>query len=261
VALPHPLQPDDYARAIKDAYIGLLLYNADVYFARCSGVLAELLAAGVPVIVPAGGWLAEQIAEENYCYLDQLAAESSATRTNLNRENVIFAPPGVSDLIVRVWRAATDQPGSYLSIDVEQIDAAGKSLRHSRAIVGQRDAALGDSRPAGALFHREKNCATVRVTLTGAYNQSVPAIDRATVDFLTAPTSGGPHWPAGRVGMTLAGPGDVPAMLGEIVSHHRHYKNGALAYSQHWASRHAAERTIEQLPGGSWSRSADRAAA
>ena len=36
------------------------------------GLLVEMLAAGVPVIVPAGSWLAEQIAEPSFDYAEQI---------------------------------------------------------------------------------------------------------------------------------------------------------------------------------------------
>ena len=37
------------------------------------GVLVEMLCSGVPGIVPAGCWLAEEIAESIYQHLDQLS--------------------------------------------------------------------------------------------------------------------------------------------------------------------------------------------
>jgi hypothetical protein len=48
-----------------------LLYDADQYYARCSGVMVEMLKAGVPVIVPAACWMAEQIAEPIFRHRDQ----------------------------------------------------------------------------------------------------------------------------------------------------------------------------------------------
>lgn len=73
-----PLATDDYKQFVRQTDIGLLLYNADDYYARLSGILVEQLAAGIPVIVPAGCWLAEQIAEPNWLHLDQLRRELPA---------------------------------------------------------------------------------------------------------------------------------------------------------------------------------------
>ena len=54
MAVKHPLSPEDYIDYIRQAGVGLFLYDSRRYFARCSGVLVEMLASGVPVIVPAG---------------------------------------------------------------------------------------------------------------------------------------------------------------------------------------------------------------
>jgi len=60
VAIRHPLDPDDYAMLIRNAHVGLLMYDADKYYARCSGILVEFLSAGVPVITPSDCWLSRQ---------------------------------------------------------------------------------------------------------------------------------------------------------------------------------------------------------
>lgn len=61
VHVPHPLPTAQYVELLRRADVGLLAYDAASYAARCSGVLVELLAAGVPAIVPADTWLAEEL--------------------------------------------------------------------------------------------------------------------------------------------------------------------------------------------------------
>ena len=56
-----PLSTDDYRRLLLSSNIMLLPYNRHDYHARSSGILAESLAAGIPVIVPAGTWLSRQL--------------------------------------------------------------------------------------------------------------------------------------------------------------------------------------------------------
>lgn len=55
------LAPDDYHKWLDSADLGLFLYNPDRYVARCSGVLLEMMVRGVPVVVPHGCWLADQV--------------------------------------------------------------------------------------------------------------------------------------------------------------------------------------------------------
>lgn len=55
------LSPVDYHNWLDTADVGLFLYEPYRYEARCSGVLLELLARGIPVIVPDRCWLADQV--------------------------------------------------------------------------------------------------------------------------------------------------------------------------------------------------------
>ena len=58
--IDYPLDPDEYYRLLASADVVVLPYNAQNY-QRTSGVLTEALAAGKPVVVPKGSWLAEQV--------------------------------------------------------------------------------------------------------------------------------------------------------------------------------------------------------
>ncbi len=55
------LDEESYNRLLDSADVGLFLYNPERYVARCSGVLLELLVRGVPVVVPKGCWLSDQL--------------------------------------------------------------------------------------------------------------------------------------------------------------------------------------------------------
>lgn len=55
------LSTADYHDWLDGADIGLFLYEPERYVARCSGVLLEMFARGIPVIVPDGCWLADAV--------------------------------------------------------------------------------------------------------------------------------------------------------------------------------------------------------
>lgn len=55
------LQSDDYHAWLDSADVALLLYDPQRYHARCSGVLLEMLARGIPSIVPDGCWMADKL--------------------------------------------------------------------------------------------------------------------------------------------------------------------------------------------------------
>jgi hypothetical protein len=55
------LSTNQYHHWLDTADVGLFLYKPERYVARCSGVLLEMMARGVPVIVPDRCWLADQV--------------------------------------------------------------------------------------------------------------------------------------------------------------------------------------------------------
>ena len=67
------LTTGEYADLVHSADIILLPYQADVYAARSSGILAEALAAGKPVVVPSGTWMSRQV--------ERVAGNANSNRT------------------------------------------------------------------------------------------------------------------------------------------------------------------------------------
>lgn len=77
-AVRWPLATADYQDLVRMTDIGLLLYDSAEYYARLSSILVEFLAAGIPVIVPAACWLAEQLAEPIWAHQERLLCELPA---------------------------------------------------------------------------------------------------------------------------------------------------------------------------------------
>jgi glycosyltransferase involved in cell wall biosynthesis len=59
--LTEPLSSDAYLALLNSADVVVIPYDAAFYKARSSGVFAEALGAGKPVIVPEGTWMAEEL--------------------------------------------------------------------------------------------------------------------------------------------------------------------------------------------------------
>ena len=77
---PHPLSTEAYNDLIRGADVGLLLHDAHSYFARLSAVFQEYVCAGIPVIVPAGCWLGDQIEEENFRSVERVVRERQSQK-------------------------------------------------------------------------------------------------------------------------------------------------------------------------------------
>lgn len=66
----HAPSPQEYFNHLADSDIVLLAYEETAYHARSSGILVEALAAGKPVIVTAGTWMASQVGNLHAVVID-----------------------------------------------------------------------------------------------------------------------------------------------------------------------------------------------
>ncbi|MFM2289549.1 MAG: hypothetical protein RL684_2692, partial [Pseudomonadota bacterium] len=156
-----PLPLDEYVALLRGSDLGLLLYDATRYYARCSGVLLEMLCAGVPVLVPAGSWLAEQIEPINQHWLESQSAILPPLQP-ANAPACIELPPGTRSLVLAFDWESPALPGRYLRV---QLLADQHHAPFATRIVGARDGAarvwLACTPPAG--------CATVTLLLSAAW--------------------------------------------------------------------------------------------
>jgi hypothetical protein len=271
VAVPHPLSTADYDRLIRDTDVGLFIYESERYHSRCSGILVEMLAAGVNVIVPGGTWLAEQIAEADFDYVDYLDRDVKVVERRripwicspfggarspsacFNDEVVFDAEePAIADiriptgavqaLISYAWSGG-NCPGRYLRL--ETLDPAPTTNRETPThtmILGSR----GAVQPVRVLAPLSPKQSALRLQLRNAFDSTPIRLSDTYVSFLAAP-AGQPSYPLGCVGMTTADIRQVPVALRDILLHRIHYRKSGIAFSGLWRDAHAPQRTIKIL--------------
>jgi hypothetical protein len=250
---PFPLDLAGYAELVRSAGIGLLLYDGARYYARCSGVLLELLCAGVPVVVPAGCWLAEQIAEANQSYLDTLArgarrlvaaADAPAT-LQFGLEPALLEralTEECTQLLVRFRITAGAGAGRYYRLELLQLDGAGAPLPSDPLgvmIVGAR--ALGATCVAFALDPRARS---LRLRAANAWHEEL-----TTVGEIECLAHVGQRHPLAAVGLAVHEPAQAAAALAQILQHYGHYRRSAAALASRCAAYHNADRLVAQLTG------------
>ena len=261
VYAPFPLDLERYAELVRSSDIGLLLYDSTRYYARCSGVLLEMLSAGVPVIVPGGCWLSEQIHDENQRHLREIAtrtpvmkhisgeqvtwqttphtSRSSATASFTDVPVVCeFAiPAGARSLLLRLrWLGPTTR-GTYAQLDLEQLDAQGTSLTSFAAIVGPGD----DPTAVYCLFHIHENARQARLKWRNAWDDGLITVDAIEVRLLVE------HHPAGSVGLTAANMDQSGELLGDVLLHIDHYRRRAAAFARQCSEYFNADQAVAQL--------------
>ncbi len=201
----HPLSRPDYIEFLRSADCGLLMYDSRAYFSRRAGVLGEMLSCGKPLIVPAGSWLASQIAEPIFSYADTIAATSKDAR-RLEIEELEWslknAPSSGGTISFDGEKhpfefSLNRQPeegllkidfqwkwpqisGTYCRINVTQRDCADKSVADDVQIIGHR---AGDRLP-NALFRLHCSTETVHVTISNAFGNSTAMIRQLSASML-----------------------------------------------------------------------------
>lgn len=85
LGLETPLKPEAYYELASRADIVLLPYDRHRYRAASSGTLAEALAGGRPTVVPAGGWMAEQLARGSGETFDDFESFVTAVKRVIDR--------------------------------------------------------------------------------------------------------------------------------------------------------------------------------
>lgn len=172
IAVRAPLDAEQYARLIETADVGVFLYDSQRYYTRCSGVLVEMLACGVPVIVPAGSWLSEQIAESIAAHLEAGFRECTVHRTivldgpGIGATTVLSVPPAAEALLAFLSPGRNWTTGSYLRVTVTSADVGGASLDSQTTIVGRRKSAS----PVPVLLQLTPGATSLSLTLENAFH-------------------------------------------------------------------------------------------
>jgi glycosyltransferase involved in cell wall biosynthesis len=272
VVLIHgPLAEDEYARFVQAANIGLFLYDSKRYYTRCSGVLLEMLTAGVPVIVPGGCWLSAQIAEEIYAHLDEVlktvpnigrfsAAEMHWQRTRHgdkasvgreSRDSLLFGgssdgvtctlsvPGGATDLGVRLAWPNSPSPGMYVRLISRQFDQFGRAVQTFSTVLEQRV----DGSATPALVHLKPGATKVQLIAENAFHDA--AVEAVGVEVLVLAARS--RCPAGAVGLITADHAQLPQLLADLTQNYAHYRRTVGAFAKQLTWNHLPERTVVAL--------------
>lgn len=256
-----PLPSGDYQDMLFDSDAVLLPYDPDVYFARSSGICAEALAGGIPVIAPAGSWMARQFLRSVYAYQDSfgevlrecaMGEAAKAGGTALHRGRMIVREGGR-----RGELAADVPPASHLRIraefgnrgtarllrmSVRQESGGGGSLGASSHLLERLD----DPPHATCLVPLARGTGRVRVVLEGALEGAAAEIDDLRIHALKAD----PSAPVSAVGAVYHPEGSIAGCVKDLADNISHYRETARAFSDSYYAYHNADSMMRVLVGG-----------
>lgn len=269
--LPHPLSTLQYQDLIRQAGIGLLTYDPNSYANRRAGIFGEYLASGVPTLVPAGTWMADQLAKSQIGYHQQVLREQSSTVCWSHSDfdwtpwNVPTGSGGITfdggDVPAYAWSPelpsttridSTDrlvsvrfhwtwpkEAGTYCRIEILFYD-------QQRQVIGLDSSSVGQQHPNTAqmaLFRIPAHATHFRLGLKNAFHDRNATIQRLLVDVLNPPQS----IPVGAVGLAYDTVTQIPARLVELCTHHDHYRHSARQIAETWFLQHDPTATVAQL--------------
>jgi len=267
---PHPLSTEAYNDLIQHADVGLLLHDAHSYYSRLSAVFQEYVCAGIPVIVPAGCWLGDQVAEENHQHVEFILREGServvpheqpkwneggSYLTSLVRGKFSFrgpqsplmadvvVPSRATELIVQCRWLSPDGGGQYVRLALESPKAGGQWQREAQIVLRPRSS----SRELAAVFHVPPRWSGVRLVMENAFAAESIAISEPQLTFLAVPEAGAAGLPTGNSGLSFAERSEIPRLLREMIAHYSHYRARAQEKSSEWCDRLTPNVTLSEL--------------
>lgn len=270
---PYPLGADEYHSYIKRSHIGLLTtYDSVTYFPRRAGILGEYLTAGVPVIVPAGSWLSDQIESEQKNYLrgilsnqriDSVSPKSvvhqSAGKTVVGFDS---ASPSFDDSHARaslsILQFDVVEPrdhGNYFRVQL--LDGKGNPVPGKYVILGnERTSVAGPAlsplpapqpapQPARQLaaFDLQQLEGDFQFEISPAYHSRSWQIENVKLSHVIADNP----IPRGTIGLVAADIDQTVDLVREIATHYRHYRDTAAEFSTRWFARHDPNLTFKTL--------------
>ena len=267
------------AAAYKDLLLGsditLLPYERNAYRTRSSGILAESLAAGIPVIVPAGTWLSRQLllgGNDSYpetlrhqmtllgsCQQSSISwtfPEDPAGKTatvndgslEIGFEPVhgrVRVPTGATHLLVTLEFRGQRREG--LLFLEEESDVNEPTVKSSKRVPGKQVFLEGNKQggKCSVVVPLWPACRLLRAGLRSNGADHKIAIEDFRVDFLAQRP--GQSVPLGAVGLAYHETLEIPDLIREIVDHYPHYRKTAIQFTGEWHKYHNADRLVEEL--------------
>lgn len=270
---PHPLPRAEYVQLIRQADIGLLYYDSQAYYSRRAGILGELLSVGKPVVVPAGCWLAEQVAEPIFRHAEKWFAEHEHRRLGLAdlRWEISNAPmhggivnfdnarrpfrfeseicPADSVVGLRFDWHWPSESGIYCRAEWEQLDEDGLIIERGCQVLGHRSQQNRNQLPRKtiALIPIRSGASRIKFCLKNAFHHSSASLRNLELLIANSEQAGTAAIPLGAVGVIVPDRESLAASLLEIVTHFEHYRDSANKFSLEWFEQHYPAKTFAQL--------------
>lgn len=256
-----PLTSDDYCQLFHQADAALVLYDADNYYARSSGVHVEALTAGMPVVIPAASWMWSTVGDAFYDYhaslleTTQVRAVPGANwrfhgseRTNAWASGRLVIRAGAPSFAWLRFEPGDDHviltgrlpKGAvrFVRVLVDFLNRDRESLRQSLQIVGGLQ-----SGKISVLVRVPAGTQHAWLGLSDHFADSTFMLDELEIHYLRV----GRSLPLGAVAAVYAGEGQITSAARELVEHFEHYRLSARRFSESWSAYHSPDGVVSGI--------------
>ncbi len=256
-----PLPPRAFRALIESGDVLVMPYAADRYRARSSGVLGEALAAGRPVLVSAGSWLAAQLEAYHFAYhrgvfedtqaLDRCTfalatgpaaptdGEHAATGRQISHQRPVPARATIASVIIDGLPEGARGCGGTIDVVVDQLDEGDRRIARTR-----RRCRSERRLRASALIRLQPETVGLTVGVEAPEDQWARMGDHQLSLAFHRFSASKPEF---AVGVASLDESELCAAFDELVEHHDHYRRTAAAVAADWRRHHSPGALVAAL--------------
>jgi hypothetical protein len=259
-----PMLQDEYEKLLLNSHIILLPYDQINYSARSSGILAESLASGIPVLVPAGTWLSRQFQHKIYEYHFSILLQHKPLLTisefkwkiseknkriifkndiinfkgHQNRIGTLISVPQISTHCLVEFEFANDPnsvvAGGYVKQLIDKVQIRSQEFYIEKV----------ESTHCSLFVHLQPKINLLVLELKNPENDALISISNLKVHFFNFKET---KIPLSVIGGIYRDSADMSFVLKDIVDNYLHYRHSAQDYGKKYYAYHNADNLIRQL--------------
>lgn len=219
-----PFASREYHALIESADIILLPYDVQRYYARSSGIFAEGIAAGVPVVTRNKSWMSHSLLEFQQAHLNRLLSTQTPLQTLPVRDaDLQFTRKSLNSVIIIRAENDTSLEGHFIEASLDHNDAsliktASLDLRAPYALACLR---LPEQKIINLHFSSGQNCTVFEIEDTHDSQFTAASLFSDNADFSAA--------------------------LHEIIAHYPAYAAQAAGLQEAWRAQHNRHMLVQIL--------------
>lgn len=256
--LEGPFASEEYTDLVNNSDIILVPYDENNYYARSSGVFAEALAAGVPVVYPAKSWMGRELLEENINYWKRLESSCPASPwsdlpdPHSAKLRLTVSPSINNPSVFLRYQLTSEQPGRYVRLSFYETSQSKSAKGKKEEHLEFAGSILIDLQiTSGMVFYRVNKAGNYAIILENCETSSQNQFSQNPSSFFTNISYRLTDAPSllplqsvcyGYDSIEHLSPGVI-----DLISHYESYERHCRAFSSQWSAFHSSSNLVRML--------------